>query len=328
MTGQHKVVTIIGAGRLARAVALVLDAGGHEVRIYARHSTQREALQSALSHAVACPNLAEACRNVDFLFFAVPTTALPEVCRHYAPHARGDQVIVHACRGVLPGFVLPHMCIRNQTAVRRVGVLGGPLYFEEAEQGHPLTAVVASRYDDVTGLVRSVTSGTIVHTYPSRDVVGVEVAGAISNVGLLAAGMAEALHLGDTARGLLLTQCLTEAARLGVTLGAQPETFTGLAGVGDLIPRRVSSRRHHVEAGQFLAGAEVDVDGRHRLASIEGAVTALAADDFARKRGLELPLVAAVTSVIVGKRSAGEALEDVLRRDLLLGITPGKGNRS
>lgn len=328
MTGKPKVVTIVGAGRLARAVAMVLDESGHEVRLFARSAPRRDALRDALSHAVACTTWAEACREIDLLFLAIPTSALPEVCDQYAPHARGDHVVVHACRGALPGFLLPHSVVRSQTCVKRVGVLGGPLYFEEAEQGHPLTAVIASRYDDVTALVRGLTRGTIVHAYPSRDLIGVEVAGAVSNVGLLAAGMADALALGDTARGLLLTQCLTESARIGLALGAQAETFTGLAGVGDLIPRRVSSRRHHVEAGRTFVETGVRIEERARWMSLEGVVTALAADDFAQKRGLDVPLLRAVASVIVGQRHPAEAIEDVLRRDLLLGVTPSAGTRA
>lgn len=326
MKGRPKVVTIVGAGRLARAVAMVLDATGHELRLFARSSAQRGALQKSLSHAFSCTTWEEACRGVDLLFFAVPTGALHEVCDDYAPHARGDHVIVHACRGVLPGFLLPHAVVRSQTCVKRVGVLGGPLYFEEVEQGHPLTAVVASRYDDVTALVRRLTHGTIVHAYPKRDIIGVEVAGAVSNVGLLAAGMADALGLGDTARGLLLTQCLTESSRIGIALGAQAETFTGLAGVGDLIPRRVSSRLHHVEAGRMLVDTAIPLEQRAQLANVEGAVTAVAAQQFSKSRGLDLPLLGAVASVIEGKRHAADAIEDVLRRDLLLGLTPGTGD--
>ncbi|MFZ9886748.1 MAG: NAD(P)H-dependent glycerol-3-phosphate dehydrogenase [Myxococcota bacterium] len=326
MSKTSKAIAIVGAGRLARAVGLVLDAGGHDIRLLARNTAQQKALHGLLRHAVACTSWEEACRELDLLFLAVPTAALPEVCALYAPYARGDQVVLHACRGVGPGFLLPHAIVRSHTCVKQIGVLGGPLYFEEVEQGHPLTAVVASRFDTVPALVRDLTHGTIVHTYPSRDLVGVEVAGAVSNVGLLAAGMADTLGLGDTARGLLLTQSLAEATQLGLALGATAETFTGLAGVGDLIPRRVSSRRHHVEAGRALAESDLAMEHRCRLATFEGAVTALAARDFAQQRGLDLPLMRAVSAVVAGERTPEVALEDVLRRDLSLAMATHAGS--
>jgi glycerol-3-phosphate dehydrogenase (NAD(P)+) len=167
--------------------------------------------------------------------------------------------------------------------------------------------------------VAHLTEGAPVAFHPTRDIVGVEVAGAVANVASLAAGMAEGLGLGDTARGVLIARGIIESRYLGVALGASSETFTGLAGLGELIPSSVTSTDRHIEVGRMLAdGARVDdalarVDGH-----VEGILTAQEAVGRARALNLELPLIGAVHDVISSARAARSALEDILARPLPL----------
>ncbi|MEK7703431.1 MAG: NAD(P)H-dependent glycerol-3-phosphate dehydrogenase, partial [Myxococcota bacterium] len=160
------------------------------------------------------------------------------------------------------------------------------------------------------------------HLYPSGAVLGVEVAGAMSNVAAIAAGMADGLDLGETARGLLLMRGLHEATLLGCALGADPATFAGLAGVGDLVPRRVSSTFRHrdlgtkVARGIPLAEALVTAQGH-----VEGVTTAREAQERAHVLGLRLPLVNAVSQVLLGDAEPKQQLEAVLAESFDLGAT-------
>src|SRR5690606_18918491 len=157
---------------------------------------------------------------------------------------------------------------------------------------------------------RRLTRGTPVRVHGSSDPTGVEVAGALSNVAMIAAGMSDALDLGDTARGVLLAHGLSEAMRIGTALGAELSTFTGLAGVGDLIPRRVTSTMRNFHTGEQLArGKSLDEVLSDAHGDVEGVTTAREAALLAERMQLRLPLVSAVYDVLRGAQEAREALE-------------------
>lgn len=313
-------IAVLGGGRLAQAVAEILVASGGSVRIWARRPAARRALAKKLEGVQVADTVEAAAGDVDLLFVAVPASALREVLGTLGEVARPDHLLLHATRGVDAGFVLPHQIVRQETCIRRIGVLGGPLHARDLTSGHPIAAVVASRFDETFAAVRRLTDGGPVHLQQSHDVVGVEVAGAVANVTALAVGMADALDLGDTARGVLLTRGLVEASRIGVHLGGVAETFTGLAGVGDLIPRRVAStERHHALGAALASGQNLDEAISAQKGEVEGVLTAQEAVRLAERAHLDLPLVQAVDMVLHGEADARAALEDVLGLDLDLG---------
>jgi glycerol-3-phosphate dehydrogenase (NAD(P)+) len=317
---MSQAITVVGGGVLGRAVARVLGLGGAAVRVWARRAETRDQLSKELPHAAISDNLKAACKGAAMVFFAVPAPALAEVAAIYGEVATGDQVVVHGARGVGVNFTLPHQILRDETCVRKIAVVGGPLHISELETGRPLAMIVASRFDEAIAAVQLITQNTPVKAHPSRDVVGVEVANAISNVSALAVGMADELGLGETARGLLLTHGLSEAARLGAALGALPSTFAGLAGVGDMIPRRVTSTHRHHQVGQLIV-ADTTLEDALALAegTVEGVTTAKEAAALAKTLKLDLPLIQAIDDILHQRAEAKPRLEAVLRRDLDLG---------
>ncbi len=307
-------VALIGGGRLAEVIARLLSASATPMSVahWARSDAVAGSFAERHTHVRRAASLAEAARGARVVVLAVPAMALDAVAAAYGEVARGDQVVLHACRGVGEGFVLGHDAIRARTCVRKIVALGGPLHARELGSGRVLAAVAASRFTDGIEAVRALTKGTPIHVHPTSDLVGVEVAGAMSNVWALAAGMSDGLELGDTARGLLMTRGLVEAQRIGLALGADPATFAGLAGLGDLIPRKVSSTEKHQAYGAAVAG------GGERGAGVvlEGVVTAEAARALGARRKLRLPLLDAIGDALSGARPAREALEKVLQLDL------------
>ncbi|MBK8014714.1 MAG: NAD(P)-binding domain-containing protein [Deltaproteobacteria bacterium] len=309
---------IVGGGRLALAIGRLLAASEFSVRMHARRDDVRTELKNALPGVLVTDDLETTVRDAEVVFLAVPAPALSEAAEAYGDYATGDQIVLAASRGVGPGFTLPHELIRAKTCVRKIGIFGGPLHVREIATGRAIPAVLASQFSEVIAVVRKLAENTPIKIHPSRDLVGVEVAGAISNVTALAAGMATALELGETARGVILTHGLVEARRLGVALGASDRTFTGLAGIGDLIPRNVSSTDRHWQVGARLAlGDTLEValaaaNGKH----VEGVVTAPEAAAKGRALGLVLPLVSAVERICRGEAAARESLESLLQQDL------------
>ena len=307
-------VAVIGGGRLAYGTLGMLRAAkkagvAFDVVGFARTAEGRDVLQKG--GAVVVDSIAAAVAGAAVVIVAVPAPAVAEVARAAAVAASGDQVVLHAARGVDVDGALPHQVFRRATCWKKIVAIGGPLYLDDAGAGRDLNAALASRFNEAIDLVRTITRGAPVRLHQTHDIVGVELCGALSNLGHLAAGFAAGAGFSETDQGLLTVRALLEAGRLGRALGASPATFSGLAGVGDLIPRHVSSQRLHRDLGEAFV-----VDGRVvGLHELEGAVSAIALAQMARDLGIMLPLVAATGAILAGT-PAQPTLSAVLDRDL------------
>lgn len=320
MTGTASVgpIAILGGGRFARAVASTLARHNHTLRLWTRRFEVAEAMARDLApQAQAARSVQGAVDGACATVVAVPICGMREVANRLGDVVQGDHVVLHAVRGVEPGFALPHAIIRQESCVQRIGVLGGPIYAPELAAGKTIAAVLATRFSEPMALAEGLIAGTPLRLHRSDDLVGVEVAGAIGNVATLAVGMAGELKLGATSRGLILTRALTEAASLAVSCGGQASTLVGLAGVGDMVPRQVGTTSRHLQAGAMLArGMSMAAAAQEVGGHLDGLGTAAAAAQLAAQRGLLLPLVEAVAQVAAGERSAAVALPEVLHLDL------------
>ncbi|MCC7075119.1 MAG: NAD(P)-binding domain-containing protein [Deltaproteobacteria bacterium] len=312
-------VAVLGAGKLGAAVTGLLASAGARVALWARRPEASAAVQQTAGKGVdVAATIADAVRGAQLMCFAVPVDALREVARAAGDVTTGDQIALHACRGVETGFVLPSEVLREETCLKQIGALGGPLYLDDAAHGRPLVAAVGARFDDVFRAVRLLTKNTRVRVHATHDLVGVELCGAISNVAQLAAGMAEGAGLGETDQGTLLVRGLAEAAQLGAARGAEAATFLGIAGVGDLIPRQVTSTRRNRHLGREIGQGTAAARAMTAHTALEGPVTAREARTLGDRLGLKLPLIQAVDDVLWRGAAPAEALERVLALDLSL----------
>lgn len=310
-------VAIIGAGSLGKAVAALMSRSGVDIAVWARSEEKQQEFATKFPRALVSTSLDEVAAQATLFFFAIPGYAFAEVIDLYSPIAQPDHAVIHGARGVGTGFILPHTLFLQKTCVRQIGVLGGPVFIDAIQEGRPIVAVLASRFPQVQRDITTLMSHTSVRIHNSNDMAGVEIAGAVGNVAALAIGMAQELDLGDMAIGLLQTRSWNEAARLGSLYRADPATFTGLAGVGEMIPRPVAPARHNRSVGAYLAQGKTWLDA---CALVEGAAegghTALEADIVCQRRKLSVPLIHAVARVVRGEELARDALRAVLRLDL------------
>ncbi len=319
MSSNKPQLGIVGGGPMGRSIARLLSTGEVDIRLFVRREEQRRQLALILPRVTMCESIKEATEGMETVFFAVPASDLSPVANAYGDHATADQIVFCATRGVGPGFALAHEMIRAQTCVRKIGILGGPLHMSELQAGRQLNMVSASRFSEVQKALFRLTKNSPISVHPTKDVVGVAICGAIANVASIAAGMAEALDLGDTARGVLLTHGLAEARRLGLAQGANPLTFAGMAGVGELIPRQVTSMDRHLQLGRLLAADRNLSEAMEELnGHVEGVQTAEEARQRAQQLGIHLPLTEAICKVIEGKQAAREAMESILKLSITL----------
>jgi glycerol-3-phosphate dehydrogenase (NAD(P)+) len=233
-----------------------------------------------------------------------------------APVAWLSKGVEPAADSSQPYGLLAHE-IRAQVAPDLMaGVLSGPSFAQEVAQGRPTALVAASAHAQVRDLLVEAFHGPALRVYGNDDIVGVEVGGAVKNILAIATGAADGLGLGLNARAALITRGLAEITRLGVTLGAQPSTFMGLTGMGDLILTCTGDLSRNRRVGLALAqGKQLDTIVRELGHVAEGVPCAKAVRELAAKLGVDMPITNAVAGVLFDGASVQETVDQLLARD-------------
>jgi glycerol-3-phosphate dehydrogenase (NAD(P)+) len=299
---------VVGGGAWGTAFTHVLLEREHDVVLACHHAEQAEAINStgrnprALStvdlRGVDAVPLAAAPADVDVAVVAVPSRAFAGVVAALP----GDAPVLSLTKGLDP-----ESGERLSTRVRgrSVAVLSGPNMAEEIAIGLPTAAVIASEDGYLAGVLQHAVNSTVFRAYVNQDIAGVELCAAAKNVIALAAGGVDGLDLGDNAKASLITRGLAEMARLGEAAGARPETFAGLAGMGDLIVTCWSRHGRNRHAGELIAqGATPDEAVATIGQTVEGITTAPVLFRLAQRLNVELPVTAGVCAVLSGESLA------------------------
>lgn len=319
-------VGVIGAGSWGTTLAKVSAENGHDTLLWARRpelagAISEERANNAYLPGVTLPeslnttsDLEHVTRHGDLLLLVVPSHGLRDIARELGQFANGGQCLIHATKG-LEQVTHKRMSevLREETCVRKIGVLAGPNLARELAQCGPAGTLVASAYDEVFHKGHSALGNHYFRVYWGSDVVGAEVGGAFKNVVALAAGVLSGLGFGENSRALLLTRGLSEMTRLGRSMGADPVTFSGMAGVGDLIATCSSSLSRNFQVGSRLAGGESLRDIQTDMSMVaEGVKTALAVDQFCAQHRLELPIAQAIHRLLYAGGSVPQLLTDLM----------------
>ena len=327
-------LAVLGAGAWGAAIAGLAARGGRDVRLWMRDPDRAVAWArdrtdpNGRAHAPVPPSvrptadLGEAVEAVVGAFVVVPVAATDEVAAALAgalsahgpgPCDAGAPIVVSCAKGLVgPGLTRPSERLAHALPGLPVVILSGPNLAAEIARGLPAAATVAGTDRRAVARARPWLAGPRFRVYEGNDPIGAEIAGAYKNVVALAAGMADALELGDNAKAALIARGLAELVRIGRACGAQERTLYGLAGVGDLVATCASATSRNHRAGAMLArGASRDAVVGSGVTA-EGLGTVVAVVDFAREAGLRLPIARAVRSVVEGTRSAEAALRTLL----------------
>lgn len=254
--GTKPRIGIVGGGRLAQAMAGMLGRLPSELSVWSRKATSASTVKSVAKRVKVKKTLSELVSDADILALALPAHALNDIVGELGEHARPDQLVLHGMRGVDGSGRLPHQILKNETCLKKIAVVGGPLLAPEVDQRLKMTAMLASAYPELIDLVEEMGIGSFVHLHRSDDVAGFEVIGAMSNVTATAVGMVAALGGGQTAQGIVMMHGLTEAAYLGGLYEAKRSSFSGLAGIGDMLPRKITSTSRHHKLGKGLVAQQ------------------------------------------------------------------------
>ncbi len=323
-------VTVVGAGSWGTALAALL-AENARVTLWARSPALAAELVATRANAVYLPgvalsaeievtaDLAAACRDAGLVVMAVPSHGFRHVLTEAAPTIGPSAGVVSVAKGVEQGT------LRRMTEIaaevlpgvdRKVGVLTGPNLALEIAAGQPAASVVAARDAQFARDLQSVLMTARFRVYTNPDVVGCEIAGALKNVIAIAAGVAAGLGYGDNARAALITRGLAELARLGVALGGDPLTFSGLAGMGDLVATCASpqSRNRSVGFELGLGRSLAEILAETRMVA-EGVNTTAAVLELAARTGVEMPIATMVGAILTEGRRPSDLVPELMLRE-------------
>jgi glycerol-3-phosphate dehydrogenase (NAD(P)+) len=324
-------VAIIGGGAWGTALAVHLGRLGRTVRqwvrepeVVARMLERRD--NPAYLPGIAIPDLVEpttdleaALRGVSLAVVAVPTPFARPVYRELAPFVAPDLPVVVAAKGIEEGsLALPAELAAQELGARaRIAVISGPSFADEVARGLATAIVAASSDADLALRARDALAGGALRLYTNHDVVGVQVAGALKNVIAIAAGVAEGAGLGRNTLAALITRGLAEMRRLGLALGGKPATFSGLAGLGDLVLTCTGDLSRNRQVGFAIARGERVEDVLARTKHVaEGVHTTVSARALAARCGVEMPIVEQVYRVLHEDVAPVEAVRRLMSRPL------------
>lgn len=323
-------ICVLGAGAWGTALA-VNAAGRHAVSLWARDAAQVQAMMAARENARYLPGVPlppslalrsgtvpAAVADADLAIIATPMAALREQLLLLRDAACP---VAWLCKGVEPALagadgLLAHE-IQAQVAPGLVaGVLSGPSFAQEVAQGRPTALVAASAHPGLREALVAAFHGPSLRVYANEDIVGVEVGGAVKNVLAIATGLADGLALGLNARAALITRGLAEMTRLGVALGARPDTFMGLSGLGDLVLTATGDLSRNRKVGLLLAQGQTLAQAVDSLGHVaEGVYCARTVVQRARHLGVEMPIAESVVALLDGRVRPAEAVTELMSRE-------------
>lgn len=324
-------VTILGDGAMATVCSILLDHNGHDVTMWGAFAQAIERLgrnreQVKLLPGVRVPDRvrltsddAEALRAAELAVIAVPTQHVRSVCARLKPHFPASLPIVSVAKGIeIETSLTPSQVIGDVLGGQNpCCVLSGPNIAGEIARRLPASAVAASHDPALAQRLQQMVSTPWFRVYTNPDPLGVELAAATKNVIALAAGMLDGLEAGSNAKAALVTRGLVEIARLGVALGGRTETFSGLAGLGDLVTTCISPEGRNRGVGERLGRGEKIADVLASMSSVaEGIPTTRAVVTLARRRGIAMPIAEQVFGVLFEGKDVSAALAELMGRDL------------
>lgn len=268
----------------------------------------------------ATDDLVEAASDADVLVMAVPSHGFREVFTDLVPNLPTGRTVVSLTKGIEQGTLatMTEVVFDVDAAVDRdrVGVMTGPNLASEIAAGQPTATVIAMRDGDAAAALQQLFMGPAFRVYTNDDVTGCELGGALKNVMAIASGMSDGLGFGDNTRATLLTRALAELTRLGVALGGRPETFAGLAGMGDLIATCSSNRSRNHRVGFALARGQSleEITTEMRMVA-EGIKTTKSVLGLAERTGVDMPIASHVDLVLEGKMSPREGMLSLMTRE-------------
>ena len=325
---MSKEIAIIGSGGWGTAAAVHLNKLGHKITLWSWLKEESDSLRNNLENKAFLPGVKlsdnitytsdiSCVKDKELIVLVTPSKAIRSTARSMAGYVSKGAVIVILSKGIEDESLKTLSdVVEEEIPQATVAVMSGPSHAEEVARGIPTTNIAACSDISKAQLVQSVFMSETFRVYTGTDVTGVELGGALKNVIALCAGILDGIGYGDNTKAALMTRGIKEIARLGEKMGANPETFWGLSGVGDLIVTCTSMHSRNRRAGILIGqGKTVDEAIAEVNMVVEGIVNCNAAYKLSQKYNVDMPIVSEAYNVIYNGKSPKDAVTDLMIRD-------------
>ena len=323
-----KKICVLGAGSWGSALALSLAKKGYSITMWTLNQEQADKINTTKENinylpGVLFPNNINLTTNIEdavvdskLIVLAVPSQAIRSVCKQIKPFVSKEQVLVDVAKGLEKGtgLRLSEVC-KDELPENPYVALSGPSHAEEVAKDIPTTLVVASENLEIAQEVQDIFMSPKLRVYTNPDVVGVELGGALKNIIAFGAGICDGLGYGDNTKAALMTRGIREIARLGMALGADKSTFSGLSGIGDLIVTCTSMHSRNRRAGILIGqGKSLEETLEEVKMVVEGITATEVAHEVAKKMNIDMPITNAIYSVLYENKNANEVVANLMMR--------------
>lgn len=334
---RNSKIAVIGGGSWGSVLAKIAAQNCGEVRVWMRDTDQARAINSTRSNPdyvseMAFPSNVLAVNDIERVFekggvqaiiWALPSKACREQARRFAPFIRGDEIVLHATKGIEDGTMKRvSVMLKEELPCPRIGVISGPNLASEIARDEPAATCIASEFDEVIeGGVALFTTPRF-RVYAADDVIGIEWAGTLKNIYAIAAGALDELKFGWNTRSLMITRGLAEMVRFGTAMGGKEGTFLGLAGVGDLFATCSSPLSRNYRVGQMLARGQKLEEVLSQLGAVaEGVRTTQIISKFSAERGIYMPITQGVNEIVTGGKPVVDVLRSLMQKPPLADVS-------
>ena len=322
---NHK-IAVLGGGSFGTIIANMLAVNGHSTTLWMRSSEQLQAITASGENAAYLPgykfdptlnfstDIQQALEGVDTVIFAIPSSSFRKVAKLVSPWVTSDTVLISAAKGIeAETFLLPSQILEQELPSCKVGVISGPNLAKEIANFEITATVIASEHDSLCDRVQEILASSYFRIYANHDRYGVELAGALKNIYAIVSGIAEAMKVGQNTKSVVLTRSLAEMSRFASQLGADPLTFLGLSGVGDLYVTCTSPLSRNFRVGLALGQGKSLEQAVADVGQVaEGVNTTKLVKERADELGIYMPLASALYAIMFEQRPIVESLKEMM----------------
>ena len=324
-----KQVAVLGGGSFGTVLANIAASNGYQVSLWVRDAEQALRINSEGANSTYHPelklsnnitaddDLASVVTDAHFILVATPSIIFEEVISRLEPLVNSSTAVIYCTKGIkskpfrtMTDIITQHL---GHIIADRVGVLSGPNLAKEIAENKVAGTVIASDNEVIAAEIKSMLSSNTFKVFSSHDIQGVELAGALKNIYAICCGIAHAKSVGENALGFIVTRSMTEMSRFAVAKGANPITFLGLAGMGDLMATCTSKLSRNFQLGELIAGDLSLLEAKERIGQVaEGARTLEVVYHEAQKMNVSMPLVTSLFEILYCDASSDQLIQDLL----------------
>lgn len=319
-------IVILGSGGFGLSLAVMAERYGHSVTVWSKFQSEIDDIRAHGEHVQKLPGVAvserigltsdiSCVKGCDMLIFGIPSSFVRSVAKLAQPYVDENMVIVNTGKGLEEGSLkLLSDVLEEELKSDKIVVLSGPSHAEEVARGIPTTIVAASKNTAAAEYVQDTLCNGSLRIYLSDDVIGCEIGGALKNIIALCAGVCDGLGYGDNTKAALMTRGIHEIARLGIAMGADMQTFSGLTGIGDLIVTCTSMHSRNRRAGILIGQGISPEEAVEKVGTVEGYHCCKTAYELSRRLGVEMPITEELNNVLFHGGDVKSALDRLMSR--------------